>query len=154
MLCPISITRWYCVGSDARCSRPKALPYCRQGTHTLRSRQATWIVQRGVEEGALSLYTWERQMLLNLSLPHRWHVAKAKLLWALHVAQRDWSGAENRCADVGHRCQKELPRPRGHQKEVGSSDGLITSWQALIEVPLYLCHYFSHLFTLLSFLSS
>ena len=53
--------------------------------------------------------------------------SKAKLLWALHVAQRNWSGAENRCADVGHRCQKELPRPRGHQKEVGSSDGLITS---------------------------
>lgn len=31
--------------------------------------------------------------------------------------------------------ERELPRPRGHQKEVGS-DGLITSWQALIKVPL------------------
>ena len=152
MLCPISITRWYCVGSDARCSRPKALPYCRQGTHTLRSRQATWIVQRGVE-GALSLYTWERQMLLNLSLPHRWHVAKQSYYG--HYTLRNVIGQGQRTGALtwGHRCQKELPRPRGHQKEVGSSDGLITSWQALIEVPLYLCPYFSHLFTLLSFLS-
>jgi hypothetical protein len=30
-----------------------------------------------------------------------------KPLWGLHVGQPDWPVPENRCADVGCRCQKE-----------------------------------------------
>lgn len=57
--------------------------------------------------------------------PRRTRVT-AKAIMGVTRGQPDWPVPENRCADVGRRCQKELPRPRGHQKEVGS-DGLITS---------------------------
>ena len=69
-------------------------------------------------------------LLISHSLPHTCHVATLAHQWKLHVARSHWPTPERTGAltwDVA--VTKE-------SSEVGSSDGLITSWQALIKVPL------------------